>query len=304
MVLGPIAEIPDASARQAFPFAGEAFGLRWHSNRPLTALAPAAEDGRAADVLVEKVDALPSRPGGRRLNKGWLFADGTRFWFEGAAMDMVDGTHIRWCHPSATDIPHAVYGTIMSHVLAWRGMVPLHASAVAFGDEAILVAGRSGAGKSTLARALIDAGGLLVSDDLSAMLPVGPGETPMLLPGRAAIRLKVGPADDGDGPKRLDHPDRAPPDRPVRATMLLLLRDGPIGASPAERSAAMAAQIFRPGWMRSLPHARQRAESLLHAGQRIAVATMPPATEARDVSPAQRAQEALALFDRLRSAAV
>ena len=41
----------------------------------------------------------------------------------------------------------------------------IHASCVAIGDRAVLIAGRSGAGKSDLAMRLIDRGAVLVSDD-------------------------------------------------------------------------------------------------------------------------------------------
>lgn len=42
---------------------------------------------------------------------------------------------------------------------------PLHASAVAFNGQAILILGKSGSGKSTLAWGLIGLGGTLVADD-------------------------------------------------------------------------------------------------------------------------------------------
>jgi serine kinase of HPr protein (carbohydrate metabolism regulator) len=41
----------------------------------------------------------------------------------------------------------------------------LHASCVAIGERAVLIAGRSGTGKSDLALRLIDRGAMLVSDD-------------------------------------------------------------------------------------------------------------------------------------------
>jgi serine kinase of HPr protein (carbohydrate metabolism regulator) len=43
----------------------------------------------------------------------------------------------------------------------------IHASCVAIGGQAVLLAGRSGAGKSDLALRLIDRGAVLVSDDYS-----------------------------------------------------------------------------------------------------------------------------------------
>lgn len=46
---------------------------------------------------------------------------------------------------------------------------PLHASAVAFGEAAVLLTGRAGSGKSTLALSLIGLGGVLVADDRVAV---------------------------------------------------------------------------------------------------------------------------------------
>jgi serine kinase of HPr protein (carbohydrate metabolism regulator) len=49
----------------------------------------------------------------------------------------------------------------------------VHASCVAIGGRAILLAGRSGAGKSDLALRLIDRGAVLVSDDYTELRRVG-----------------------------------------------------------------------------------------------------------------------------------
>ncbi len=46
----------------------------------------------------------------------------------------------------------------------------IHASCVAIGGRAVLLAGRSGAGKSDLALRLIDRGAVLVSDDYSQVI--------------------------------------------------------------------------------------------------------------------------------------
>lgn len=49
----------------------------------------------------------------------------------------------------------------------------VHATAVAFGDAAILIHGPSGSGKSTLALQLVGLGGQLVADDLVALRRAG-----------------------------------------------------------------------------------------------------------------------------------
>jgi hypothetical protein len=275
----------------------QAFGLRWRSDWPVPWFADAPDDGRTADVDIKRRPVLEPRSGGRRVNRGELFADGTRFALDGAVIDMYDGNRIEWVGPGE-EVPLALCSTVAAHLLAWRGLVPLHGSAVAFDGQAILIAGESGAGKSTLAHALVECGGHLISDDLSVLLPNRTGGVPMLIPGRPAIRLTERMGDDKQKPKRLARPPRVDPDRPVPLAMLLLLRDEPIGSDPSALTAALAGQIFRPKWMRFLPEWKLRTETVFQTAQRIAFATMPPAQRARDVSPAARAAEAIALLRR------
>jgi serine kinase of HPr protein (carbohydrate metabolism regulator) len=66
----------------------------------------------------------------------------------------------------------------------------LHASCVAIGDKAVLIAGRSGTGKSDLALRLIDRGAVLVSDDYTEVRRRGPAlfATP---PARIAGQIEV-----------------------------------------------------------------------------------------------------------------
>lgn len=282
-------------------FVGQAFGLRWASDYDIPWFAEAPDDGRAADVEVARTAVLAPRPGGVRINHGELFDDGTRFHFKGAVFDMFDGRRISWFAPHLDAVPLALGSTVAAQLLAWRGMAPLHGSAVAFDDAAILLVGASGAGKSTLADALVGCGGQLVSDDLSVLLPIEGEGPPMLAPGRSAIRLSetIGAAKD-EG-KRLSWPRRVDADHPVPLSMLLLLRDAPVPSDPHMRAATLAAQLFRPQWMKQLPNARARALTLLTAAQRIGFATLPPASRMRDVSPEERARQALALWQRHRA---
>lgn len=279
-------------------FIAQAFGLRWASDCPIPWFAEVPDDGRVADVQVERALVLEPRHGGMRVNRGELFENGTRFHFEGAVFDMFDGQLIRWFAPHLDEVPLALGSTVTAQLLAWRGMVPLHGSAVAFDGAAILLAGASGAGKSTLAHALVDRGGQLVSDDLSVLLPIDGEGPPMLVPGRSAIRLSETIGAGKDKNKRLSWPSRVDANHPVPLSMLLLLRDEPIPSDPRMVAATLAAQLFRPRWMKKLPNAKGRAATLLTAAQRIAFATLPPASRVREVSPADRAQEALSLWQR------
>lgn len=288
--------MPDAVS--AGGFVSQAFGLRWRSDWPNPWFADAPDDGRAIDVEIRRRATPAPRAGGHRINRGELFADGTRFALDGAVIDMYDGRRIDWFAEQLDAVPLAVCGTVAAHVLAWRGLVPLHGSAVSFDGQAILVAGESGAGKSTLAQALVECGGQLVSDDLSVLLPNRTGGVPLLIPGRPAIRLAERIGDDKAQSKRLALPSRVDPDRPVPLAMVLLLRDEPIGSDPSARTAALAGQVFRPKWMRFMPERSSRIATVFQAAQRIGFETMPPASSARDVMPAARAAQAVALLRR------
>ena len=209
--------MPDAVS--AGSFVTQAFGLRWRSDWPNPWFADAPDDGRTIDVEIRRRAGIEPRPGGRQVNRGELFADGTRFALDGAVIDMYQGRRINWFADGLDAVPLALCGTVAAHVLAWRGLVPLHGSAVAFDGQAILVAGESGAGKSTLAQALVDCGGHLVSDDLSVLMANRTGGVPMLIPGRPAIRLSERIGDDKEQPKLLALPPRVDPDRPVPLAM-------------------------------------------------------------------------------------
>lgn len=69
----------------------------------------------------------------------------------------------------AEEIQPFLLGSAMGALLYQRGLVPVHSSAIAFGDRAYCFAGPSGIGKSTLAAALCQRGGRLVSDDICAL---------------------------------------------------------------------------------------------------------------------------------------
>lgn len=95
------------------------------------------------------------------------YSDGTSVWVGRAARDV-------WCTwpDSATLADTATYlaGPILSFVLRLRGALVLHASAVAVGDRALVLAGPHGAGKSTLASALALRGAPLIADDVVHVL--------------------------------------------------------------------------------------------------------------------------------------
>jgi hypothetical protein len=63
------------------------------------------------------------------------------------------------------DVVRDAINTVAMFLVAQAGRVPVHASAVMFGERAVVLAGRSGAGKSSLALAADRAGYPVLSDD-------------------------------------------------------------------------------------------------------------------------------------------
>jgi hypothetical protein len=83
-----------------------------------------------------------------------------------------DGTHI-WCawSPDVSVADASVYlrGAVLAFVLRLRGVLCLHASAIAVGEFAIALVGAQSAGKSTIAAAFIELGCRLLADDVTAI---------------------------------------------------------------------------------------------------------------------------------------
>ncbi|MBN1187695.1 MAG: hypothetical protein JXB49_35805 [Bacteroidales bacterium] len=60
-------------------------------------------------------------------------------------------------------------GSTLGALFHQRGLLPLHASSIEIGDEAIALCGISGAGKSTLAASIVKTGKKLLADDISVI---------------------------------------------------------------------------------------------------------------------------------------
>jgi len=149
------------------------FGLTLESQLPLPALQP-AEEGATTDVRITC----------RAFNgDAQVEAEGIRF-------AVRDGREILIDAPSGTperNIRLFLLGSAMGVLLHQRGLLPLHANAVAVGGSAIAVAGAQGAGKSTLAAWLHRHGHSLLGDDVVAIDMEG--ELPFAYPGVPRFRL-------------------------------------------------------------------------------------------------------------------
>ncbi len=101
-------------------------------------------------------------------------ASGYRLRFPGVAdfLLLEGGRRIR-CHPRpgvpAATLRHLLVQQVVPRLLAWRGKLVLHASAVGVDGKAAAFSGTSGAGKSTLAAEFVRSGHTLLADDMLIM---------------------------------------------------------------------------------------------------------------------------------------
>jgi hypothetical protein len=121
-------------------------------------------------AAVGKPDLVATRRGAGR----WLeftYADGAAFLIDVAA------TEIRVSQPStltASGLAEYLLGPILGIVLRLRGVVCLHASAVAVGARALAFVGPAGSGKSTMAATFARGGVPVLSDDTITLSAAGP----------------------------------------------------------------------------------------------------------------------------------
>lgn len=114
----------------------------------------------------------------------FVYADGTEF------LIRPDGAEV-WAHwpEAATVADAAVYlrGPVLGLVLRLKGIVGLHASAIAIGDSAVAILGSAGAGKSTTAAAFVQRGFSALADDMAALRVEGDGL--FVMPGYPRLNL-------------------------------------------------------------------------------------------------------------------
>ena len=94
------------------------------------------------------------------------YFDGSQFWLDR------EGTEVWATWPAnltLEDTATYLLGPVLGLLLRLRGVTCLHASAVAFGENAVAFVGSEGAGKSTTAAALAQRGHAILSDDVVAL---------------------------------------------------------------------------------------------------------------------------------------
>jgi hypothetical protein len=95
------------------------------------------------------------------------YYDGVQFWLDRTGRNA-------WAvwpdRSSLENVSTYLVGPVLGLLLRLRGVVCLHASAVALGDRAVAFVGSEGAGKSTTAAALAQRGHAVISDDVVALI--------------------------------------------------------------------------------------------------------------------------------------
>lgn len=148
------------------------FGLALRSEMPLPELDP-CEHGNADAVTIRLSEVLeiPRNEGDLPLRVTSLGAVLTipgvaRFRVRAGNSILVE----RSSGASDRNVRLFLLGSVMGVLLHQRGILPLHANAIAFDGHAVAFLGHSGAGKSTLAAAFHDRGSGILSDDVCALV--------------------------------------------------------------------------------------------------------------------------------------
>ena len=182
-----------------------ACGLRWRSSIPLFFSPHLPSDGRTQGQITNcgrtpdvtlRLGAVPAAlpvPAARRRPGRWEVAPGI-------FLATVDGV-ARFLATEGRDVliepcggaDRMIGGAFCSSlvlpvVLQQRGVMTLHAGAVATETGAVLFLGAGGVGKSSLVATLHDRGHAMLTDDVAGVV-LGTGEVPMVLPAFPGIRL-------------------------------------------------------------------------------------------------------------------
>jgi hypothetical protein len=253
---------------------------------------------------------------GVRVGRAEIHDEGFQFnWNDEVLFETIGGHTVHWLPGAQWQgcFPTSFYSSVAAMVLAWRGMLPLHASSIIYAGKAWLIAGQAGAGKSTLVAELIGAGGSLLADDLTVLEADSNTAQIVATRGRPAMRLhpetagildaeKIQLVDDDPRGKLLVWPKtRASDDRFVVGGTILLGGDKIAALEPAKAAAAVGATLFRPKILSKIPGQPQRRRQLLDLAQQLPVYRFPVVDGFGDDERGKRMNALTAILDRLGS---
>ena len=261
-----------------------AFGLLWSADIALDGFAAASGSASAPDVVVRRGDgAPPDRGEGSAINRGVIYPDGVRLAVgDEVVLDMFRGELTEW-RPGpgwGGALPLPFFSTVTAMLLAWRGGIPIHGSAVEIGGRGIMICGKSGYGKSSIAAGLVATGARLVSDDLSLIVDDETGAH--LAAGRPAMRLHDDAAEYLPGTvleraseptalKTLVWPRRVADDARVPLDTVIVLTRHPALKPQPPAAFSLVTQVFRPRWLAKLAGAAERRAALVRLARQVRV---------------------------------
>ncbi|TPN89988.1 serine kinase [Mesorhizobium sp. CU2] len=211
----------------------KAYGLVISSEVALPELEPTTPVAPDLEIVVKPIDP----PEGASQGATAFQFEPTRqylFWEAVGAFLIDDGKRIDVDPAPGVDDPLLAFpllGPVLALALHQRGLLILHASAIAVGGKSVIFLGDKGAGKSTTAGAMIRAGHHLLTDDVVA-LDLSDPNRPMILPGFPQLKL----AADAAGAIRLEQAEIRPQVHPQIDKAQHRLNDGfAADAVPASR---------------------------------------------------------------------
>jgi energy-coupling factor transporter ATP-binding protein EcfA2 len=180
------------------------------------------------------------------------------------------GSGQAWVEPVRLPSPgweHRLLSMALPLMLAERGDLVIHASAVVVNGRAVLLCGPTGRGKSTLALTMSGLGHPVLAEDGASV--TFPGD-PLVWPGPRGVRLKSGPAAGGIDPASMRGPGggRGGPAREVRYHFLPPAAEAgypaPVGAVIVLEERGEELSVARLGRAHALA---ALVPNLLHAGR-------------------------------------
>ena len=182
----PLAQGRPARERRFY----RAYGLTIASEVLLPELEPTAP--AAADVVIA-VGAIDLPKPSPEAATDFRFEPDRQYlaWDAVGAFLITDGRRIDVEPAPGVDdalIAFPLLGPVLALLLHRRGLLVLHASAIAVAGRSAIFMGDKGAGKSTTASAMIRAGHDLLTDDVVALDLTNPNQ-PMIVPGFPQIKL-------------------------------------------------------------------------------------------------------------------